>query len=240
MGSKPVIVVSFAGEEWGYAEKESLYLAALERAGAEPLPVRPGREKEIPDLLRRASGWLFTGGDDIAPELYGEEPHEKLKQVNPPRDRMDMLAARAVLAEGLPALGVCLGIQLLNVAAGGTLHQDIPSQVGGALEHSGGTRHRVRVEPGTRLAGLLGAGEVDVNSFHHQALKRIGRGFRVAARSPDGIVEAVEREGEPFVVGVQWHPEREGCAERASTGIFEEFVKSAAARRIPSQSPRAL
>src|SRR5262245_42546095 len=98
MGARPLVAVSFAGEEWGYGEKESLYLAALEKAGAEPLPLRPGREKEIPDILRRVSGWLFTGGDDIAPEYYGEEPHERLKQVNPARDRMDMLAARAVLA----------------------------------------------------------------------------------------------------------------------------------------------
>jgi len=231
MGRKPLVGVSFAGEEWGYGEKESLYLAALERAGAEPVPVRPGREKEIPGLVARVRGWVFSGGDDIAPEYFGEEPHPKLRTVNPARDRMDVLTARAVLAEGLPVLGICLGVQLLNVAAGGTLVQDVPSQVDGALEHSGGTRHPVRTEPGTRLAALLGR-EAQVNSFHHQAVKRLGRGFRVAARSPDGVVEALEREGEGFVVGVQWHPEREGCDRAASEGLFDAFVR-AAAGRIP-------
>lgn len=228
MKNRPTIAVSFAGEEWGYKEKESLYLAALERAGAEAMPVRPGREREIPALVARARGWLFTGGDDISPEYFGEEPHPKLKQVNPARDRMDMLLARAVLAEGKPALGVCLGVQLLNVAAGGTLVQDLPSQVEGSLEHSGGTSHPVRVEPGTRLASLLGEGEVRVNSFHHQAVKRLGRGFRVSARAEDGVVEALEREGEGFVVGVQWHPEREGCAPAAGDGLFRALVRASA------------
>ena len=230
----PVVGVSFAGEEWGYEEKESHYLAALERAGARPLAVRPGREKEVPDLLRQVRGWVLTGGDDIAPEIYGQEPHPKLREVNPPRDRMDLLIARGVFAQGLPCLGICLGNQMLNVASGGSLLQDIGTFVPGAAEHSGGTRHRVRAEPGTRLAALLGAGEVEVNSYHHQAVQRLGRGFRVTARSTDGVVEGIERPGEPFVVGVQWHPEREGCAPEASDALFRAFV-AAAAEWIPSR-----
>jgi putative glutamine amidotransferase len=236
--AKPVIGVSLAGEECGYAERESLYLAALERAGAEPLPVRPGREREIPDLLRRAAGWLLSGGDDIAPELYGEEPHPALKEVNPPRDRMDLLLAKAALARGTPVLGVCLGVQMLNVAAGGTLVQDIASALPGAREHSGGTRHEVRVEGGSRLASLTGPGPIEVNSFHHQSVKRLGRGFRAVAWAPDGVVEAIERPEAPFVLGVQWHPEREGCAEAAADGLFRALVE-AASGRIPSPRPAA-
>ncbi len=232
MAARPVVGVSFAPEECGYEEKESLYLEALDRAGAEPMPVRPGREAEVPALVRRAKGWVFTGGDDISPEYFGEEPHPALKTVVPARDRMDLLVARAVLAQGLPALGICLGIQLLNVAAGGTLHQDVPSDFAGALPHGSGARHRVRIEPGTRLAELVGAPEAEVNSFHHQSVKRLGRGMRISARSTDGVVEALERDGEPFVVGVQWHPEREGCAAAASEGLFAAFV-AAAAGRIP-------
>ncbi len=228
MAGKPIVGISFAPEECGYEEKESLYLEALARAGAEPMPVRPGREKEVPDLVRRARGWVFSGGDDISPEYFGEEPHPKLKEVVPARDRMDMLVARAVLASGMPVLGICLGVQLLNVAAGGTLYQDVPSDIGGALAHSGGARHRVRIEPGTRLASLVGEEEVEVNSYHHQSVKRVGRGLRVAARSPDGVVEALERDGEGFVLGVQWHAEREGCAAAASDGLFAAFVRSAA------------
>src|SRR5258706_2922113 len=143
MAARPVVGVSFAPEECGYEEKESLYLEALDRAGAEPMPVRPGREAEVPALVRRAKGWVFTGGDDISPEYFGQEPHPALKTVVPARDRMDLLVARAVLAQGLPALGICLGIQLLNVAAGGTLHQDVPSDFAGALPHASGGRHRV-------------------------------------------------------------------------------------------------
>ena len=233
MKTRPTIAVSFAGEEWGYKEKESLYLAALERAGATALPLRPGAEARIPSLVREVQGWLFTGGDDIAPELYGEAPHPKLKQVNPARDRMDLLAARAVLAEGVPVLGVCLGAQLLNVAARGSLVQDIPAQVTGAGKHDGGARHRVRVEPGTRLAGLVGDGEIEVNSYHHQSVARVGRGFRVVARAEDGVVEAIERGGGPFALGVQWHPERPGCPGSAGDGLFRALVE-AAERRIPS------
>jgi putative glutamine amidotransferase len=234
MAQRPVIAVSFAGEEWGYEEKESLYLAALERAGADPLPIRPGAESRIPSLLREVQGWLFTGGDDIAPELYGQAPHARLKKVNGPRDRMDLLAARAVLAEGMPTLGVCLGVQMLTVAAGGTLVQDIPDQVAGAAAHEGGVRHRVRVEPGSRLAGILGgATEVEVNSYHHQSVDRPGRGFRVVARSADGVVEAIERPGDAFVLGVQWHPERAGCAGESGDGVFRAFA-AACASRIPS------
>jgi putative glutamine amidotransferase len=236
MAGRPVVGISFAPEARGYGEKEEKYLAALRAAGADPLPVRPGREAEVPDLLRRARGWVFSGGDDISPEYYGEKPHPRLKEVVPERDRMDLLVARAVLAEGHPVLGICLGVQLLNVAAGGTLVQDIPSQVEGAIPHADGARHRVRIEPGTRLAEIAGEGEVEVNSYHHQALGRLGRGFRATARSADGVLEAIERPGDPFVLGVQWHPEREGCAPGAAEGLFRAFVR-AAAEWIPGKRP---
>jgi putative glutamine amidotransferase len=230
MARTPVVGVSFAGPPWAKAEKEALYLARLRAAGAEPLVARPPDAARVPELLREVDGWMFTGGDDISPELYGEAPHPSLRPGDPGRDRLDMLLARAVLAEGIPVLGICLGHQILNVAAGGSLHQDVPSMVPGALPHGDGARHRVRIEPGTRLAGIVGAVEVEVNSYHHQGVHRLGRGFRVAARSPDGVVEAIERDGETFAVGVQWHPEREGCAPGASAGLFAAFVGAAAGR----------
>ena|SRR5688572_4086917 len=238
MERRPVVGISFAGAPWAAPEKEPLYLASLERAGAEPLVVRPGCEARIPEILRSVQGWVFTGGDDISPELYGEAPHPSLRPGDPGRDRLDMLLARAVLAEGIPFLAICLGLQIVNVAAGGSLVQDIPSMVPGALPHGKGARHRVAVEPGTRLAGILGTTEAEVNSYHHQGVKRVGRGFRVAARSPDGVVEALEREGEAFQVGVQWHPEREGCLPAASAGLFAAFA-AAAAGRIPLRAPAA-
>ncbi|NUN52163.1 MAG: gamma-glutamyl-gamma-aminobutyrate hydrolase family protein [Planctomycetaceae bacterium] len=239
MPGKPVVGISFGSVELGYAEKEEKYLRSLEAAGAEPLPVRPGGERDLAGLLGRVSGWVFSGGDDLAPELYGEEPVPEVTEVHPPRDRMDMILARAVLAEGLPVLGICLGAQTLNVAAGGSLVQDIPTMVKGALAHRGGTLHPVAVEPGTRLASVLGAGTMTVNSYHHQCVKRPGRGFVVTARSPDGVVEAIERPGEPFVVGVQWHPEREGCAPGSSDRLFAAFLAAVRARAAggPAANP---
>ncbi len=238
MAPRPVVGVSFPGPPWADAAKEAHYLARLDRAGAEALVVRPGREGEIPERLRSVSGWLFTGGDDISPALYGEEPHPSIAMGDPGRDRLDMLLARAVLAEGIPFLAICLGVQIVNVAAGGSLHQDIPTMIPGALAHGKGSRHRVAVEPGTRLSGILGTSEAEVNSYHHQGVKRVGRGFRVSARSSDGVVEALERDGPVFQVGVQWHPEREGCLPAASEGLFAAFV-AAAAGRIPLRAPAA-
>jgi len=238
MSPKPVVGISFAGPPWAKPEREALYLASLERAGAEPLLVRPGSESGIPDMLRAVSGWVFTGGDDISPELYGEAPHPSLMPGDPGRDRLDMLLARAVLSEGIPCLGICLGVQILNVAAGGSLHQDIPTMIPGAVKHAAGARHPVTVEPGTRLHSILGVKDLEVNSYHHQGVKRVGRGFRVTARSPDGVVEAVEKDGPLFQVGVQWHPEREGCFPGASAGLFAAFV-AAAAGRIPLRAPAA-
>jgi len=235
MAPRPLIAVTFAGEDWEYGASEAEYLDAVRAAGGEPRPVRPGEEALIPDLLRAMDGVLFSGGDDMAPEYYGETPRPELRLVNGPRDRLEFLLARAVLAAGLPALGICNGVQVLNVASGGSLWQDIPSQVPGAAEHGGGIVHQVRLEEGTRLAAVVGAAEPRVNSFHHQAVARVGRGWRVAARSPDGVIEALERPGEPFLLGVQWHPERPGCDPGSGAAVVAAFV-AAAARRIPSRA----
>ena len=223
MAERRVVGVSFAGEEWGYADKEALYLESLRGVGLDPLPVRPGAEGDIPALLRRVRGWFFSGGDDVTPEYFGETLHPKVELVNGPRDRMDLLLARALLAEGMPVLGVCYGEQILAVAAGGSVVQDIPSQVPGAGDHAGGVRHGVRAGPGTRLASILGTGEVTVNSHHHQSVGRPGR-LAVCARSADGVVEAVEGTGEAFVLGVQWHPERPGCDGAAAEGVLAAFA----------------
>jgi len=228
--------ISFGSVELGYREKEEKYLRSLEAAGAEPLPVRPGAEREVADLLRRVDGWVFSGGDDIAPELYGEVPVPEVTEIHPPRDRMDMVIARAVLAERMPVLGICLGAQILNVASGGSLVQDIPSMVEAPLAHAKGAVHPVSVDPGTRLASILGAGVLQVNSYHHQCVNRLGRGFVVTARSPDGVVEGIERPGDPFTLGVQWHPEREDCAPGSSDRLFAAFLEAArerGARRNP-------
>jgi len=235
MATAPVIGITFPAEGRSNPAKEAFYVDAVRRAGGEPLVLRPGAEKDVVSILRRVRGVLLSGGDDVAPEYYGEEPHPALGPVDGERDRMEILLTRAALAEGTPVLGICKGAQTLNVATGGSLVQDIPSQVPGAGTHGGGAPHAVSVEPGSRLRAILGVDSLDVNSFHHQSVKRPGRGLRVVARTADGVAEAVERPGDAFVLGVQWHPERPGPDARGGLPLVEALVR-AAAEWIPSRA----
>jgi putative glutamine amidotransferase len=190
------------------------------RAGAAPLLIPNLTDKT---LLRTFydlfDGLLLSGGEDVDPAHYGEARHEKCGPVSPDRDEVELTLTRWAIVEGKPLLAICRGIQVLNVALGGSLYQDIQAQVQGAGKHDwrAGTprndlSHTVMVVPQTRLAHILGALNSPgplywVNSLHHQAIKDVAPGLTVAARAPDGIVEAVEVEGHPFAIGVQWHPE---------------------------------
>jgi putative glutamine amidotransferase len=225
----PRIGITFAAVGSTKPEKEALYAESVRRAGGEPVALRPGDEARIPALLRECAGFVFSGGDDVAPEYYGEAPHPALGPVDPARDRLEVLLARAAAAEDRPVLGICKGLQVLNVALGGALVQDIPSQVSGAGAHGGMTRHAVTVEPGTLLSRVVGEGTYEVNSSHHQAASRLGRGLRIAARSPDGVTEALERPGARFLLAVQWHPEREGCTGRTGDAVVAALVEAARA-----------
>lgn len=195
--------------------------------------------------VARLDGLLLTGGRDVDPRHYGEEPHPKLGEVDPAKDALELAAVRAARALGVPMLGICRGTQTLAVAFGGALYQDLPSQLTGAMRHEQRvdkrmTSHRVEVEPGTRLAGVLGgAGSLWVNSYHHQAVKRVPDGFRVAARAPDGVVEAIEAADERhgWVLGVQWHPEGLWRRDEAAARLFAALVAAAAARLATSRQP---
>jgi putative glutamine amidotransferase len=179
------------------------YAIAIERAGAVPVVLPPVID-DVEPLLGRLDGVCLSGGPDLDPEAYGaRERHVELGPTEPSLDAFELALARGALERGLPLLGICRGAQALNVACGGTLHQHLP----GHRQSAPGTdaTHEVEVLPDTRLAALLGAGTMAVNSFHHQAVDRVGRGLRVSARAADGTVEAVEGSG--FVVGVQWHAE---------------------------------
>jgi putative glutamine amidotransferase len=190
------------------------YAAMVSRAGGLPflLPLASTRE-EASEYLGRVDGLLLTGGNDIDPALYGQAARPATTIGPRSRVASDLLLARAAQERGVPALGVCLGIQVMNVAFGGTLLQHIPEDVPGALRHEEEGRvapeHPVRIEPGSLLARVLGVEAAVVNSYHHQAVGKAAPGFRVSARCPsDGIVEAIERGDHPFYLGVQWHPER--------------------------------
>ena len=194
------------------------YLQAIERAGAVPV-VLPPCVSDLESLISRLDGVCLSGGPDLDPEAYGSrERHGELGPTEPSLDAFELALARAALDRGMPLLGICRGSQALNVACGGTLHQHLP----GHRQSEPGCRvtHEVEVRAGTRLAGLLGVGTHAVNSFHHQAVDRLGRGLRIAARAADGTVEAIEGPG--FAIGVQWH------AEALADGrLFEALVSAA-------------
>lgn len=203
-------------DEEGRYRLDPRYVEMIRAAGAEPviLPLRPS--------LDGLDGLLLTGGDDIRPRRWGESIHPKARLLHPAKERSDFALAAEAQRRGMPILAVCYGMQLVNVSRGGSLIQHLPG-------HATRKAHGVRIEPGTRLAGLLG-GAARVNSSHHQAVGRIGRGLRVAARAPDGTVEAVEATSGAFLVGVQWHPERM-AGSAGQRRLAAAFVR--ACRRAP-------
>ncbi|HEU5098461.1 MAG TPA: gamma-glutamyl-gamma-aminobutyrate hydrolase family protein [Roseiflexaceae bacterium] len=218
------------------------YLRALEAAGGIPALIHLTRDAEVLEAhYARCDALVFAGGEDVGPAHYGAAPHPKLGPTNPGQDEVEIALARRAVADGKPVLGVCRGVQLLNVALGGTLYQDIPSEVAGALDHNESTErrdmshlaHPIALAEASWLAGRLDAAEVIVNSLHHQALRDIAPGLRVVARAPDGVVEAVEGAADSFAVGVQCHPEELWeFADRRWASVFEGFVQQALGRRM--------
>jgi putative glutamine amidotransferase len=207
------------------------YCESLRRAGAIPVVIPPQPENAR-DLVDALDGLLLAGGYDCDPTAYGEERHESCETMDTRRQDNDLSLAKVARDRGIPTLGICLGVQVMNVAAGGTLIQDIASQIETEIEHASvpedRARHDVMIEGGTHLGGILGEREYNVNSSHHQAIRNVGQGLRVTAHAPDGIVEGLEDPKHPFYVGVQWHPEDMPSEESASK-IFGAFVEAARA-----------
>lgn len=193
--------------------KNADYEESVRRAGGEPVILDWRVLKNGVEALADVDGVVMTGGPDVNPVEYGEERQRNIVSIaDPARDRFELELARAALKNDAPLLAICRGMQVLNVAAGGSLVQDIPSSVPGALPHQvsdpkNAIAHPVRMAPGSRVAQLLAATETRVNSRHHQAVKRVGEGLLVTATSPDGIVEAMEKPDARFCVAVEWHPE---------------------------------
>jgi gamma-glutamyl-gamma-aminobutyrate hydrolase PuuD len=214
--------------KWSYWELEAAlipadYVRAVERAGGRALLVPPS-EDGVEETLAALDGLLFSGGSDLDPGLYEQEPHDETFGIHEERDRAELALLEAALDRDMPVLAICRGSQVLNVARGGDLVQHLPDVVGDEKhKHTPGTfaDHEVTVEDGTRLASLLGD-RAPVKSHHHQGIGRIGDGLRVAAHAEDGTVEAVEDPNRRFAVGVLWHPE---AGEDAS--LFEELVRAA-------------
>jgi putative glutamine amidotransferase len=210
------------------------YIASVEQAGgrARVLEVSESPRKLVSEL----DGVLLTGGGDVDPVLYGEDRHATVEDAEPGRDEFEIDLARRAVEADLPMLAICRGAQVLNVAAGGTLVQDIPSAVTSELRHTiqepkNAVAHDVRVAPGSRLEQALGpivdaAHTCRVNSRHHQSVARVGNGLTASATAPDGVVEAIERADAAFCVGVQWHPENFWRSGEFSP-LFEAFVAAA-------------
>ena len=209
------------------------YVTALERAGLIPLIVPPlSSERAAAAVLDSVSGLVLTGGEDVDPARYGERRHEKVRSVNAARDATEAALVEAAKNRGMPVLAICRGIQILNVALGGTLVQDISSQCKTDIAHDeDGPRdsrsHEIIVEPGSLIANAIGAERCTVNSFHHQSVKDVADGMRVSARSPDGIVEGIESTDEDWwVLAVQWHPEEmTNSPEPWDRGLFKAFAQ---------------
>ncbi len=190
------------------------YLESVKRAGATVLEV--SADDDPGAVVGRVEGVVLTGGSDVNPDLYGASPHASYSASEPGRDAFEIALVRAATEAGLPIFAICRGMQVLNVALGGDLVQDIPSEVNGALNHEVreprfAIAHEVWASKGSRLSTLMqekleDAESCPVNSRHHQAVRHLGRGLEIVATAPDGVIEAVEGPG-PFCLGVQWHPE---------------------------------
>ena len=213
------------------------YDAALRRAGAALRVVAAGESSA--DVLAHADGVVLTGGGDVDPAWYGEACHPTFNAAEPGRDEFEIALAQAALGADLPIFAICRGVQVLNVARGGTLVQDIPSQLPGSLQHRiaqppSSIAHDIGVTPGSLLDAILGTavreGRCAVNSRHHQSIKAMGDGLVVTGVAPDGVIEAVEDPGRRFCLGVQWHPENfQHTGEFAS--LFAAFTNASRGRR---------
>ncbi len=241
---KPLIGITCSrtvGGAWGqyslghfmdYTYEE--YCQAILSCGGAPviLPVSQDADT-FKTIFDRLDGLLLSGGPDINPASYKEQPLPGLGEVDENLDRMELEAAALALQTNLPILGICRGIQTLNVSRGGTLYQDISSQLQASLGHAQKAdksvlTHSIQIEGGTLLYDILKKKEIQVNGKHHQAIKDLAPGLTVSARAEDGIIEAVEHPLKKFVVAVQWHPEGTWKNDRSSKRLFTAFVRAAA------------
>jgi putative glutamine amidotransferase len=215
------------------------YVHAVEKAGGIPLLIPPlGNDESLRAIAERLDGVLLSGGGDVDPARYGEEPIPQLGLVEPERDELELALARIALDDEQPVLGICRGMQTLNVAQGGTLYQDIGAQQPKAIRHDyhsyEGPRdlraHEISVADGSPLATIVGGSRYAVNSFHHQAVKEPGKGVKIIGWAEDGLAEAMMVEEHPFALAVQYHPEELVDSDPAAQRLFEAFVRACAER----------
>jgi putative glutamine amidotransferase len=239
MDALPLIGLTVSTTVDAYPERaytNAAYIGAVQRAGGVPVLLPPQLVGEARDALwGRLDGLLLTGGGDVDPARYGQPPHATVCEVSAARDDLELDLTRRALAEDVPLLAICRGIQVLNVALGGTLVQDIASAIGSLIRHSQKDQrhvptHAVKVEAGSRLADMLGCAALEVNSLHHQSIDRPGTGLRVVAHAPDGVAEGAEVPAHPFAIAVQWHPEELVGHDAGARHLFDALVNAARRR----------
>ncbi|MCD4673510.1 MAG: gamma-glutamyl-gamma-aminobutyrate hydrolase family protein [Anaerolineaceae bacterium] len=233
-------ITTFRSKKEGKAAEHSLsemYVQAVTRAGGVPvlIPVEL-TQTEAAVLGVRLDGLLLSGGGDVLPERYGSQPHPKVGSVDTKRDELEISLVQMAARQGWPFLGICRGIQVVNVALGGTLYEDIATQCDNPLRHAyypdwprDHRAHAVKAQPDSRLVQIIGSQKFEVNSLHHQGLREVASDLRAVAWAPDGVVEAVELPGHPFGLAVQWHPE---CIPDSaeSRALFAAFVRAAGSK----------
>ncbi len=206
------------------------YSVAIEAAGGIPLLIPYSENEETQnDYVTRLDGFVFTGGADMDPKLFGEEKKITCGRIYPLRDAFERQMLQKILAARKPILAICRGMQVINVAFGGTLYQDIPTEYETTLCHAQSVpstepSHDIFIKEKTPLAALLGKTRMMGNSFHHQAIKALGKGLCITATAEDGIIEAISYEGNSYLRGYQWHPERLCGFDRDNLRLFEEFI----------------
>ena len=230
---KPIIGITSDVQEGSKHTLNNTYVKAIQRAGGVPIILPVGIEKDVSRLSTMIDGLLLTGGHDINPLLFGEEPHHRLGEVSPSRDSIEMEFTREMLKLDKPIFGICRGLQVLNVAVGGTMYQDIHSQNDKPIiQHvqkapRSHQSHFVQVEKGSLFESIAESNQLEVNSFHHQAVKDVPEPFTVSGVASDGIIEVIESARHRFVIGVQWHPEELSAnGDPVSLRLFEKFIEA--------------
>jgi putative glutamine amidotransferase len=239
---KPVIGIIpslqlLQGTRFSYTLRQNNADAIADQGGLPVLLPYAGAGADLEQTLSLADGLYFAGGCDILPAHFGEEPIPTLGDLCPARDAFEIAAYRLAAAADMPMLGVCRGVQIMNVAAGGSIYQDLAAQRPGSGGHAQKDLpgeyafHSIRIAPGSKLAGVLGTTETAVNSFHHEAVKEAAPGYVAAATAPDGVIEGIESLSLTYALGVQWHPEYMYGGSPACARLYRSFVEAAAAYR---------
>lgn len=220
-------LTTYARDADGWFRLPGQYVDSVRRAGGRPLLLAPG-EAEVGTLLDDIDGLVLTGGGDLDPATWGGAPHEAIYDTDGERDAFELDLARRAVESHMPTLAICRGMQVLNVAYGGTLIAHLPDRVGERVLHRvpprDPVRHAVTVIPGTRLANAMQATEIEPSSWHHQAVDAVPERFAITATAPDGTVEAMESADHPWLVAVQWHPEHTAATDADQHNLFAAFV----------------